>query len=58
MKKLVGCKWVTVKVNLDGFVAKLKSRFVTKGMVKLLEWIIQTLSLGFWNLFQSSCSFV
>ena len=31
-KKVIGCRWVfTVKVNLDGFVARLKARFVAKG---------------------------
>ena len=31
-KKAIGCKWVfTMKVNRDGFVARLKARLVAKG---------------------------
>ena len=31
-KKVIGCRWVfTVKVNLDGSIARLKARFVAKG---------------------------
>jgi hypothetical protein len=30
-KKVVRCKWVTIKVNPDGSVAKLKARLVAKG---------------------------
>ena len=34
-KKAIGCRWVfTVKVNLDGFIAQLKARFVAKGYVQ------------------------
>ena len=32
IKKAIGCRWVfVVKFNLDGFVARLKARFVAKG---------------------------
>lgn len=31
-KWAIGCKWVfTVKINLDGSIARLKARLVTKG---------------------------
>ena len=31
-KKAIGCRWVfTVKVNLDGSIARLKARLVAKG---------------------------
>ena len=31
-KKVIGCRWVfTVKVNLDGSIARLKVRLVAKG---------------------------
>ena len=31
-KKAIGCRWMfTVKVNLDGSIARLKARFVAKG---------------------------
>lgn len=32
-KSVIGCKWVyVVKINPDGFVARLKARLVSRGM--------------------------
>ena len=43
-KKVIGCRWVfTVKVNLDGSIARLKARLVAKGMPRPMAWTISKL---------------
>ena len=38
IKKAIGCRWVfVVKFNLDGFVARLKARFVAKGYAQTYD---------------------
>ncbi|KAL6325861.1 hypothetical protein AAG906_031094 [Vitis piasezkii] len=45
-KKVVGCKWVfAVKVNPDGFVARLKARPIARGYAQTYGWMIYQLDI-------------